>query len=342
MSTKLKPPKDTKTEFLISGYIRNIKIIKQIIPYEVINLCLLFYYSFSKMFLIKGDTNDTHNEPRISIVEIDTKNNYQCQLNKLNISTNFEMQNTIDGDLGLVYVKDFSISSKIISSISNNKLLSNNVYDVIFAIGSEENPRAYVFDKIYNYNKNEKINTYYWRLPTTNAISSLRGPYVLYSKKYGIITIGNNITSNSFNILNINKEENSEWKLDKMETRRKFSSCAWLNDDEIICVGGNRNYKYVDIYDFNTNKWIKVADTILNREASGIFVDKYINKRVYIIGGMEKEKFAEYYDINKNIWNKLPNLNNAHYRWPVVWSESNINNMKWKTYMDNNERNFFI
>ena len=113
-----------------------------------------------------------------------------------------------------------------------------------------------------------------------------------------------------------------------MDNPRRFLCASMIDDDNLICCSGaytgnglNLSVQ-ADIYDFNSKKWIKIANMNQARYRAGICVDKTINKRVYVGGGLGTDFEASYYDITKNKWYELPKMHGEHYRWPIMWVEN--------------------
>lgn len=162
------------------------------------------------------------------------------------------------------------------------------------------------------------MNVYHWKLLLLST--SIEANYLLYSYKYGLIIIGNKEILNSFNILSFNnkKYDNNtwEWKQGEMNKIKRYHSAAFISDDKIICYDGvsSYNYRCVDVYDFNTNKWTPLKDSNFNKRCSGICYDKYSNTKIFIGWGTENDQKFECYDIIKNLWINLTNTNGEQYR----------------------------
>ena len=316
LSNNLKEAVDLRTECLVFGYIRNIKIENKLIPSEIIEICITFYLSSLKIVLFEDVSIGT--TPKMNIADFDLNEHYKCTIKPLHQSKT-TMINSANYQNGFCFIKNFALPKSI-------KYINDSRYcDTVFVVGSNHRPRAYIIDDY----KGRNIDVYYWELPEPKALIS--GPYLLHSPKYGLIAVGNeyNEQQNSLNVLSLNNEK-YEWKSSTMLKRRVLLSASMIDDDKLICCGGKDSddghlyHIYADIYDFKMNKWTKINDLNNRRSCAGICVDKYVNKRVYIGGGIMTNKEFEYFDIIKNKWIRLPQCNGNHHRWPIMWIE-NVN-----------------
>ena len=326
---------DKRTEYLVFGYIRAIEIQNQIIPSSIINLCMKFYHMLLKIICLQNHSNKP---PIINIADL--YNNKYFKFNEsqpLNESMRTKTFKThkVDYNSGICYIKNFKLPKYLIEQ-NNDKLSHKNVYDMIFLGGGYglSDCYGYIIDTAQYHKTNIKnLDAFYWKLPSFSA--SVQCPYAVYSAKHGLITIGNFAESaNGFNILKFEeytKENENEWKWkeSKLDTQRPQPSAAMIDDDRIITCGGWHQYQHCDLYDFNTKKWKKLPSTNEKRHNSGIYVDQFVNKRVYVGGGaMGKYKECEYYDISKNQWYSLPDTNMEYKFHPILWMEnSNIINI---------------
>ena len=170
---------DIRIELVVCGYIRIIGIVKQIIPSSIINLCIKFYYSKSRIIFIKPPQHQQP-LPTINVYEVDTNKSYHGNIKLLNQSSNNDNainEYNVNLNCGVCYVKDFPLSHDVIES--NENLNTKSLYDVIFAVQLNNCQfGGYIIDST-PHNDDENINVYYWRLPS----SSLRalGQYLVYS-----------------------------------------------------------------------------------------------------------------------------------------------------------------
>ena len=140
---------------------------------------------------------------------------------------------------------------------------------------------------------------YYWALPSFET--TIAGPTLVYSSKYGLVSIGDESGRN--NIITLKFDDNSDidddvkkWKwIDtkwKWDGKRQVMGATFITDDKLICCGGwPESYnKYVDIYNFKTKKATKLAQMNEKRWYPGICFDEFFNDKVYVGGGSESEK----------------------------------------------------
>ena len=113
-----------------------------------------------------------------------------------------------------------------------------------------------------------------------------------------------------------------EWQL------RMSPSTTMMNDDKLICCGGDNYETDADIFDFATKKITKLANMNNDRELAGICIDDYIHNNVYVGGGERSGNTFEYYDIIKNKWICLCNTAHYHEYWPIIlnYDPNTINN----------------
>eukprot|EP01084_Bolivina_argentea_P208054 354851_1 len=314
---------------LVSGYIRLLNIVDQIIPSSITELCVQFYHSTVRILCLKHKKN-------ITLADLDTDK--QFELIPKAISINFQNYPFIHTSCGVCYIKDFKLPSHLLatSELLPDEFQINNTFDVIFTVGGSggiKKCNAYMIDSKDYMTHNKSINLYCWALPQLQR--GISQTYTLYSSKYGLISVGcSNTVSQpqlSFNILrfdeeNISKEE-WKWKQNTMQTARDALCATMISNDQLMCCGGLDKYKYVDMYDFITKQWTQLCDMHCKRRYSGICFDKY-NERVYVGGGAEKPYKVEYYDIQKNKWILIGNTNGNHERFPVIWTDgANIVNI---------------
>ena len=153
-------------------------------------------------------------------------------------------------------------------------------------------------------------------------------PYLLYSKKYGLISIGDHSSDpKPFQILEFKEDGNfqTEWECQDVDLKwgeeRSSLSAGFITDDKMMCCGGLNHEKYTDVYDFTEQSMTKLADMNEEREYSGICVETRFHDRVYIGGGANAPKKVEYYSIRKNEWLSLPDTNGNHRTWPIIWND---------------------
>ena len=317
---------DKRIEYVVFGYIRIIQIsIDQIIPLSIIELCIKFYLSTSKIIFIQSS--------EIYIAEFDENASiyYKTNIKK------FSSQKYNVKQSGLCYVENIDLPKQLTMKLRNDDTLNHyNLYDVIFSVGGQShstNFDVFIIDPKQYYHKNENnlIDICHYELPKLPI--SIGGACSIYSKKYGLIQIGN-INSfsrkESFHIFSFN---DYKWiKIKKgMQKERSFLSAIMINDDQLFCCGGTKD-KYLsdtDIYNFDTKKWIKLSNKTVEVCRAGLCIDKVVHKRIYAGGGKKvpfsaqsKVKTVEYYDLNKNKWIILPDSNGIHASYPILWIDN--------------------
>ena len=155
-----------RTICLVYGYIRMIDIKDKIVPSSIMNLCVIFYYSKSRIIYIKQNQSYSSDpSPKISIADIDANKHYQCNIKLQN--KNESITYLCDSNCGVCYVKDFQLPSYVTDL--NNNMKKNGLYDIIFVVQNyNKNCNAYIIDPLYNHYGiiQKKINTYYWTLPS--------------------------------------------------------------------------------------------------------------------------------------------------------------------------------
>ena len=234
LSQRLKKNVDSRSEYLVFGYIRTIKINDRIIPSSIICLCIQFYFSSPKIILVNVYSQITD----ITIGELDKATSSKCKIKILSAScakNNLSPINVLNEMSGVCYVNNFKIPTNIKNM--NNEVNKNTLYDALFIVGSNQHPRGYIIDTTNIFNKNNnKLNTFYWSLPSMKT--KISRSFALYSTKYGLITIGNAEIQNSFNILSFDDYAAYKWKENRMHRLSKYPSATMVSDDKLICCGG--------------------------------------------------------------------------------------------------------
>ena len=71
----------------------------------------------------------------------------------------------------------------------------------------------------------------------------------------------------------------NEWRWNNIDiawnSPRYLISALMMDADKIICCGGYNHDKYVDYYDFNKKKFIKLCDMNYDRLCAGICIDHF-------------------------------------------------------------------
>ena len=357
MSTSSKV--DTKTKYLIYGFVRIIDIKDQIIPSSILDLCINFYYLKFKFIYIEHKYDTV--PPIMSVVDLDGNKNYECKIDSIDT-----IQYKTHFNCGICYVSDFLLpQNELKYNYNKNNLDPKQLYDFVFVaqcFNSQSN--AYIIDLDTDKIEGNKHNTYCWKLPSFKNESLAQN--LLYSKKHGLISIGDAENNHNFAVLKFyddkSDDDYDEWKWRdlswKWPTKRCALSAAFIDDDKLICCGGSEGYReYVDIYDFTTKSMTKLSSMNEKRTYSGICIDKYNKERIYVGGGYYSSNTFEYYDFIKDSWISLANTNGQHKYWPIMWNENaniifitsnckviekiDIRENKWCNYM-NNENNDYI
>ena len=150
---------------------------------------------------------------------------------------------------------------------------------------------------------------------------------MVYSKKYGLISIGDQRDNYKIDVLQFADQSVYDWKHVecKWQSKRCAVAAAFISDDKLICCGGggnDDNRKLVDIYDFTTTETTTLCNLNEKRTYSGIYVDEYVNGRIYVGAGYYSDKSFEFYDATKNKWMLLANTNGTHRFWPIIWKDN--------------------
>ena len=197
--------KDTRIEYLLFGYIRNIKIIDQIIPSSIIFLCIQFYNAKLNIIAIHNSYNSPSN---IFIAELGDNKRYKCNIESLNNNKKFSMMGL--RNTGICYAENVKLPHHLLSKFQH-KLNNQNIYDVLFMAGSFNNR-----GRCDSFIINNDIDIFHLELPSLSF--SANGAYLVYSDKYGLIRIGSFADTNTektFNAVTIddnNEFNEDEWK----------------------------------------------------------------------------------------------------------------------------------
>ena len=168
------------------------------------------------------------------------------------------------------------------------------------------------------------MKPFVWKLPSYKVGRSAHA--LIYSKWYGLLSIGGNKGNSSTNtneIMQLSMKTNPndtttttkwEWQeIGRMDKKLKHVSCCMINDRTLFICGGikstSSDSKEVNIYDFEIKEWIGLKQSKYARSQSGIYFDKFM-KRIYCVGGNTSGfsiNKTEYYDLERNEWYRLPN-----------------------------------
>ena len=77
----------------------------------------------------------------------------------------------------------------------------------------------------------------------------------------------------------------------------------------------------VEVYDFEGNRWLDVANTNVSRECAGIYHDSSENL-IYLGGGHGAQRKIECFDMHKNEWNIFPSTLSMHDFYPSLFKSS--------------------
>ena len=341
---------DTRTECLIYGYVRLIKITHQITPISIIQMIIQFYYKDT--IIVYFDSYGRNNKPDICYTNIECNTQHQIQIESLNDNlkeTNYEAA----VNSGICFVKDIYLPQNIIKL--NDNLNEKHLYDIIFTINENKHSCAYIIDSQHD----EFKCAYYYSLPPLSNTDYLPGQYLLYSSKHGLISINEVCLSLKFTKNHDNYNSNFKWSnigIDWKESRGALS-CVFISQDKLLFCGGRSEYKRrVDMYDFENKQLIKLSNMNENRSYSGICFDKYNKNRVFIGNGFNSKRTFEYLDISKNNWISLSNTKEQHDAWPLLYMNQpnivhiaspdktferiDIREGKWIKYIPNNYKTF--
>ena len=241
----------------------------------------------------------------------------------LDISSTSSIQYVVDYNCGICYIEDFVLPPHVFEL--NKNLHPSTLYDVIMVVQNGNGLcNAYIIDKPNN--NEQSVNAYYWKLPTLDVY----GPTLVYSIKHGLISVGddayNIARQTSLNLLrfgdDVQYQYDMKWQnIDTKWSERGYIAAGMLTDDQIICCGGSKYEKAVDVYDVTKSEMIRLAHMNYERMHAGICVDNYICKRVYVGGGSTSPKTFECYDTEKNKWTSLCNTKKKHDTWPIIWND---------------------
>ena len=131
--------------------------------------------------------------------------NYKLNIKLLNPSLNTDnhIQYRLSVGAGNCYVKNFEIPKQILLKSKSKYILNKtNIYDIIFTVQyNNKQCGAFILDG---------HNAYYWELPS--LLINVDGSYLVYSKKHGLISVGNYNNYESFNIyIKIQWTWNKKW-----------------------------------------------------------------------------------------------------------------------------------
>ena len=151
--------------------------------------------------------------------------------------------------------------------------------------------------------------------------SKNKNNFALYSRKYGLISVGGEGTKQIIglsmnNLDEMNEDEIKHWswkEITKMDRDRDSMGCCMITEDKLFIYGGRMETatKDTSIYNFENEEWSKLKTAKYALAKFGFYFDGD-TKRVYTAGGSDyfhaTAKLCEYYDIYKNNWYRLPNI----------------------------------
>ena len=115
-----------------------------------------------------------------------------------------DIEYTSNWKCGVCYVEQLLLPNNILQS--NKTLNKNNLYDVIFT-SSVTQCIAYIIDNSQHTN----TNTYCCKLPSYDSTTA--GQQIIYSEKYGLISVGDANRNNCLSVLPLkNIDDEWEWK----------------------------------------------------------------------------------------------------------------------------------
>ena len=174
----------------------------------------------------------------------------------------------------------------------------------------------------------------YAQIPHKRGHAAIHGNSTVYSKQYGLITVGGFHSSNestelyrlSFDINQVILDSENEWKwelLANMKQERYAPSVVLIDDADrakLVILGGSYDSsmwdyscaKTIEIYDLETDKWIDPKTNILHGDRRmAIFHDKNYTENIYF-GGCHGHKYIQCYDLIKNSCSELGETNYKH------------------------------
>ena len=302
---------------VVNGYIKRLQNTltkRQIIPLEVIQLCIDFYCSRIILIYIDQGTSSSNNnsEPfQLSITDFtETSRKYDAKITPSNIPST---QPTPPREPNLIhnahiyFTKNINLPSKICTELNTNE---RTQFDVIFRYGGNKmcvgNPSSSCNALIWQSNirrhgnKQKTLNIIDYELPQCPPY--LLYANIIYSQRYSTLyALGSSVSSQpSIAKLNMNIDrKNMEWKTidnGRIETR---TSCILVEkdyDEQILVfetirfhnTSGDEDSIHSKVKQYNLNddtvSELKVMGSFPTRHNNGILYDG-MDKRVYIGGG---------------------------------------------------------
>eukprot|EP01084_Bolivina_argentea_P121894 216030_1 len=329
-----------RSRSLINGFVRKIdaSLKNKIIPYEINELCFLFYFTSNVLYYFCRIRDPNKNG--LYIYDIDNNQNFQCKIFDINTS---KLNSTSESDAGAIgYTSPYiakNISSNIFHKLNSSYLNKSKAYsyDIIFKCGGNSDAngdssqcQAIIFnssqlDTNMSADKNQTLTAYHYELPSLPV--KMWGTTAVYSHVNGLYNIGG---SNCTKIYNLNDpfNSNSKWNcVATFDSQIAYTSSVFINDYQLFICGGTHDYNGIattQILNTNSYDWVKLNDCINKRQCAGILYD---NNHVYIGGGDDTNHSVEYYDLIKQRWCKLVSTNCEYAFCPTLWISHNENNM---------------
>eukprot|EP01084_Bolivina_argentea_P139213 244907_1 len=310
-------------------YYMNTIMRSSLLSYDIIRIILLFYmYDLSNYEYISIFTKEAWNK------------NVSGHLSAFNMTNNLPSKKTqfldikrfdINCKVSQLFVEVYGTTFKLFSLNKFPAFIRNNLFPKYTKIISPNLNLHVLFRVESTANTNYDMSVSLIELDEHSFLSSdTRTRFdrceLLQSSIHGLISIGGNGSAKA-SVLQWNDKGKFEWNsnvIKRMKRVRLNHRAVLLENDRKIFVCGGNAGKTVELYNFESNKWIDIKPMKISRDCHGCFYDKNRNC-VYALASYWDRKECERYDLVKHKWYDLPSLNHYH-RWhPVVKMMDNEN-----------------
>eukprot|EP01084_Bolivina_argentea_P104648 187378_1 len=316
MSTR--KTKSLTSELLVNGFIREIEhtLNNKIIPTSINTICFRYYYVTKLLFCINGNPK---NEIYISNIHSTDKNKFISSA-------------SIHHNIGSLFLSGTCLTTKFKYFPDNlSNIFNSNTTNVLFKCGGWSNGSSHAIFIDTNTFKIEEL-----KLPILPRTWPYGNSISFSSQHQLLISVGGS-WEHTVHGLYFNNNEKLQWINLKSTIQQRYNPTTVMIDKYnklMICGGKDReiNLNTAEIYNIDKDEWQQIESFNMNRRAAGMYWNEYKNDEIYLGGGIDNDEngnSVEYYDFHKNKWNltSIPNTEFAHKLHPILWMDSNNNNI---------------
>ena len=334
---------------LVHGFIRRIEKLLEndkIIPSDIYHICFDFYFTTAIVFylsVLRGSETADQNVDKdlMCAVNMDNKKRWKINMHELNdhksiITLKDVEKHTFDkwslDYTAIEFTRNLELPQSVKSKIPDKNIKFNNI---VFRCCGENvggNVTDYCAASIFNSREfqkasNDNITSYTWDLPRfTDKSSEL---YAVYSTDTRALYTIHHRSIHKLSFSSTEYFDQKEWKWETlnsaMPNATNMSSAIMIRNKRLFIIPGRSNK--ADILDIDKNEWIKVSERNISvANLCGIHYNE-ANDIIYVGGGYGTRAWdeVEFLDLEKDVWTSLPNTNEQHDMYPLLWLEDNNN-----------------